>query len=64
MKTAPPSVRGVDEFNTFEHEPKPPSDFDPAFVAIHQAIAKRNARILYKGTEVQSYDAPRPRDKE
>lgn len=51
-------VRGVDEFRTFEHEPRPERDFDPQFVAIHQAIAERNARILYKGTGVQNFDAP------
>lgn len=49
-------VRGTDAFNTFEHEPRPTRDLDPHFVAIHQAIADRNARILYKGTDVRSYD--------
>jgi non-heme Fe2+,alpha-ketoglutarate-dependent halogenase len=55
-------VRGTDIFNTFEHELRPTSDFDPEFIAIHQAIADRNARILYKGTDVRSYDnaAERP----
>ena len=49
-------VRGVDTFNTFEHEPRPTSDFDPAFVYMHQAIAERSAQILYKGTGVKSYN--------
>ena len=49
-------VRGDDSFNTFEHEPRPSKDFDPAFVALHQEIADRSARILYKGTDVKSYD--------
>ena len=49
-------VRGTDVFNTFEHEPQPSRDFDPEFIAIHQAIAARSARILYKGTGVRSYD--------
>lgn len=49
-------VRGKDTFNTFEHEPRPTKDFDPDFVRIHQTIADRNARILYKGTDVKSYD--------
>jgi hypothetical protein len=49
-------VRGVDTFNTFEHEPKPTRDFDPAFVALHKAIAERSAKILYKGTGVNSYN--------
>lgn len=51
-------VRGVDEFKTFEHEPRPTCDFDPEFVAIHREIAERNAQILYKGTPVKSYDEP------
>lgn len=49
-------VRGVDTFNTFEHEPRPTRDFDPAFVALHQTIAERSAKILYKGTGVKSYN--------
>jgi non-heme Fe2+,alpha-ketoglutarate-dependent halogenase len=49
-------VRGIDSFNTFEHEPRPSKDFDPAFVALHQAIAERSAQILFKGTGVKSYD--------
>lgn len=49
-------VRGVDTFNTFEHEPQPKGDFDPEFVALHAAIAERSAAILYKGTGVKSYD--------
>ena len=46
-------VRGVD---TFEHEPQPTRDFDPAFVSMHQTIAERSAQILYKGTSVKSYN--------
>ena len=53
-------VRGVDEFRSFEHEPRPRQDMDPQAVALHQAIAQRNARILYKGTAVQGFDAPKP----
>ena len=49
-------VRGDDSFNTFEHEPRPSKDFDPTFVALHQEITDRSARILYKGTDVKSYD--------
>ena len=52
-------VRGVDTYNTFEPEPAPTRDFDPEFVALHQAIADRSARILYKGTDVSSYNEPR-----
>ncbi len=49
-------VRGVDRYKTFEHEPRPKQDLDPELIAVHQAIADRNARILYKGTSIQSYD--------
>ena len=52
-------VRGVDEFHHFEHEPRPSSDMDPAFVALHKQIAERNARILYRGTQVKSYNDPK-----
>ena len=56
-------VRGTDTFNTFEHEPRPTRDLDPEFLKIHQAIADRNARILFKGTAVQSYDVAIERPK-
>ena len=52
-------VRGVDEFHNFEHEPRPSRDMEPEFVALHKAIAERNAKILYRGTGVQSYNDPR-----
>lgn len=42
-------VRGVDTFNTFEHEPRPTTDLEPEFVALHQQIGERNQQILYKG---------------
>lgn len=42
-------VRGVDTFNTFEHEPRPSIDLEPEFVALHQQIGERNLQILYKG---------------
>ncbi len=42
-------VRGVDTFNTFEHEPRPTADLEPEFVALHQQIGERNQQILYKG---------------
>ncbi|WP_454726744.1 MULTISPECIES: phytanoyl-CoA dioxygenase family protein [Cupriavidus] len=46
-------VRGTDTFNTFEHEPKPAAELDPAFVALHQQIGERNMKILYKGAAQQ-----------
>ena len=52
-------VRGVDRFHHFEHEPVPTRDMDPSFVELHRRITERNAQILYRGTEVKSYDDPR-----
>ena len=49
-------VRGVDNEHNFEHEPRPSRDMDPAFLELHRKIADRNAQILYRGTEVKSYD--------
>jgi hypothetical protein len=54
-------VRGVDVHRHFEPEPRPSRDMDPEFVALHKRIAERNARILYRGTGVQSYNDPRSR---
>jgi non-heme Fe2+,alpha-ketoglutarate-dependent halogenase len=51
-------VRGVDNFQTFKHEPRPTRNFDPEFVALHKEITDRNAQILYKGTAVKDYDEP------
>ena len=51
-------VRGIDEYRTFEHEPRPTRDLDPAFVALHKDITGRSAQILYRGTQVQSYNDP------
>ena len=50
-------VRGVDTFNTFTHEPKPSVEMEPAFVEMHRQITEKSAKILYKGTKVDSYDA-------
>lgn len=49
-------VRGVDEFRTFEHEPRPTSDLDPPMVDLHRALTTRNAQILYAGTNVAGFD--------
>jgi non-heme Fe2+,alpha-ketoglutarate-dependent halogenase len=48
-------VRGVDEYRTFQHEPRPERDLDPALVAVHEAVTRRNAQILYKGTAVEKF---------
>ncbi|MDQ6620284.1 MAG: phytanoyl-CoA dioxygenase family protein [Pseudomonadota bacterium] len=52
-------VRGVDTFHHFEHEPRPTRDMDPAFLELHHKITERNAQILYRGTDVKSYDDPK-----
>ncbi|HVF64582.1 MAG TPA: phytanoyl-CoA dioxygenase family protein [Casimicrobiaceae bacterium] len=52
-------VRGVDNFNHFELEPRPDADMQPEFVAMHRRITERNAQILYRGTQVKSYNDPR-----
>jgi hypothetical protein len=52
-------VRGVDEHHHFELEPRPVRDMDPQFVALHKQITERNAQILYRGTQVKSYNDPK-----
>ena len=52
-------VRGVDACHHFELEPRPARDMDPQFVALHKAITERNAQILYRGTQVKSYNDPK-----
>ncbi len=49
-------VRGVDRFHHFDLEPRPSRDMDPAFVRLHREITERNAQILYRGTEVRTYN--------
>ena len=49
-------VRGEDHFHHFELEPRPVADLDPTFLAFHKRITERNARILYRGTSVGSYN--------
>jgi non-haem Fe2+, alpha-ketoglutarate-dependent halogenase len=52
-------VRGVDEHRHFALEPRPGRDMDPAFVELHRKIAERNAQILYRGTQVKTYNDPK-----
>ena len=54
-------VRGVDAFHHFQHEPIPTREMQPELVALHKQIAERNAQILYRGTEIKSYDDPAAR---
>ncbi|MEJ0069911.1 MAG: phytanoyl-CoA dioxygenase family protein [Pseudomonadota bacterium] len=51
-------VRGTDRFRRFEHEPRPTAELAPEFVALHKRITERNAQILYRGTDVKSYNQP------
>jgi hypothetical protein len=52
-------VRGTDRHGNFELEPRPKIDMDAELVALHKRIAERNARILYRGTGVASFEDPR-----
>jgi len=52
-------VRGSDRHHHFELEPRPARDLDPTLVALHKEITERNAKILYRGTEVKSFNDPR-----
>jgi non-heme Fe2+,alpha-ketoglutarate-dependent halogenase len=51
-------VRGSDQFHHFDLEPSPTTDMDPEFVALHKNITERNAQILYRGTQVKTYNDP------
>jgi ectoine hydroxylase-related dioxygenase (phytanoyl-CoA dioxygenase family) len=51
-------VRGEDRYRHFEHEPRPRIDMDPAMLELHRQIAERNAKILYRGTGVTSFNDP------
>jgi len=51
-------VRGDDRFHYFEHEPRPKTDMDPEMLELHRGIAERNAKILYRGTGVMSFNDP------
>lgn len=52
-------VRGRDHFGHFAPEPPPPGDLDPAMLDLHRRITERNAKILYRGTGVESFNDPR-----
>ena len=51
-------VRGADEFHHFDLEPRPSADMEPAFVKLHKEITERSALILYRGTDVKTYNDP------
>lgn len=44
-------VRGVDEYNHFEHGPRPESDLHPDAVAFHARAAKALRELIYAGAE-------------
>ena len=52
-------VRGEDRFGHFALEPRPDRDLDPELLALHKEITERNAKILYRGTGVETYNDPR-----
>ena len=51
-------VRGADRFRHFELEPRPDSEMAPEMLALHKRNAERSARILYRGTDVASFNDP------
>src|SRR5216684_1647740 len=52
-------VRGEDRHHYFMPEPQPTRDLDPEFVVLHRTITGGNARILYRGTDLASYNEPK-----
>jgi len=54
-------VRGVDRYNSFEHEPVPIADQQPEMVRLHKELTERSAKILYRGTPIKSYGDPAAR---
>jgi non-haem Fe2+, alpha-ketoglutarate-dependent halogenase len=52
-------VRGEDRYHHFVLEPRPTRDLDPEFLSLHRAATERNARILYRGTDVATYNEPK-----
>ncbi len=44
-------VRGVDEFNHFDHEQTPAADLHPDAVAHHKEVIDRQLKILYAGAQ-------------
>jgi len=52
-------VRGEDRYGHFAPEPRPRADLEPGMLALHRQITERNARILYRGTGVESFNDSR-----
>jgi non-haem Fe2+, alpha-ketoglutarate-dependent halogenase len=51
-------VRGADRYHHFELEPRPDGEMTPAMMELHKRLAERSARILYRGTAVESFNDP------
>src|SRR5438132_6206110 len=51
-------VRGADRLRHFAAEPRPDSEMAPEMMALHKHITERNAKILYRGTAVTSFNDP------
>jgi hypothetical protein len=49
-------VRGSDNYGHFELEPRPDGEMTPPMMALHKRLAERSARILYRGTAVESFN--------
>jgi ectoine hydroxylase-related dioxygenase (phytanoyl-CoA dioxygenase family) len=51
-------VRGTDRHGNFAPEPRPKRVMDPDMIAFHQGVVSRNAKILYRGTGIDSFNDP------
>ena len=52
-------VRGVDEYNNFDYDPSPKSEFEADAIAYHAAFVERQLQILYAGAgRGRDLDAP------
>ncbi|HEX3864665.1 MAG TPA: phytanoyl-CoA dioxygenase family protein [Stellaceae bacterium] len=52
-------VRGSDHYGHFAPEPRPDTEMPADIVERHKEIAARNARILYRGTGIETYNDPK-----
>ena len=52
-------VRGEDHYHHFALEPEPSRDLDPEFLDLHRQITERSAKILYRCTDIASYNEPK-----
>ena len=48
-------VRGRDAVGRFEHEPRPTSDLEPKFVALHRSITDQAAGLLLEGSGIKTF---------